>query len=244
MPFYSLGIDKAMRKYVFVVCQHGDETTPLEVIRDHFPGEPFIIGNPAALAAQKRFLETDLNRSFPGSTNTSLENERAAQLLEKFKAFDYVIDLHTSSCVTPMFAITTQLTETHIQLAARCGVGRLVYMEKSIASGSALIDHVPCGISLECGPHTESSTYQEFYDLLSRFDQNIPQREPEIYSVFGILPKRSKDEQLLENIQAFRHVKKGEQISKLQSAKEDLYPILPREKAYEDILTLMARRIK
>jgi succinylglutamate desuccinylase len=53
----------------------------------------FVLGNPAAALENRRFLESDLNRSF-GSKSASLEGQRAAHLESILNQTDYLLDFH------------------------------------------------------------------------------------------------------------------------------------------------------
>ena len=53
----------------------------------------FVLGNPAGAMANRRFLETDMNRSF-GSAGTSLEGQRARHLESILKQTEYFLDFH------------------------------------------------------------------------------------------------------------------------------------------------------
>ncbi len=55
----------------------------------------FIIGNPAALEKNERFIETNLNRNFKkNNQGTSLEEKRAQELMPIMDRCDALIDLH------------------------------------------------------------------------------------------------------------------------------------------------------
>jgi succinylglutamate desuccinylase len=77
----------------FVAGLHGDETLPIKVLKRH--GVKHLIGNPAAIARNVRYIEKDMNASFNTSGNT-LEGRRARELLEMIFG-DMVIDLHSTS---------------------------------------------------------------------------------------------------------------------------------------------------
>ncbi len=63
------------------------------VIRPDIP-MAFILGNPVAALENRRFLETDLNRSFGSKDRTSLEGQRAHHLATILKQSDYLLDFH------------------------------------------------------------------------------------------------------------------------------------------------------
>lgn len=54
----------------------------------------FVLGNPAAALENRRFLESDLNRSFGSKDHSSLEGQRALHLTSILKQTDYLLDFH------------------------------------------------------------------------------------------------------------------------------------------------------
>ncbi len=107
-------------KDVVLSCAvHGDETAPIEIVRDMIHGimrgelQPvqrtlFLIANPAAIAIGKRFVDMNMNRLFSGAhrEGDSREHQRAAQLEQVITDFfaaaptgerqRYHYDLHTA----------------------------------------------------------------------------------------------------------------------------------------------------
>ncbi|MGQ4275581.1 succinylglutamate desuccinylase [Pseudidiomarina sp. E22-M8] len=85
---------------VFSCAVHGDETAPIEIIRDMVQGimqgeiKPvqrtlFLIANPAAIAINKRFVDMNMNRLFSGAhaDGHTPEHKRAANLEHYVTAF-------------------------------------------------------------------------------------------------------------------------------------------------------------
>jgi len=66
-----------MKKILFIVATHGDEKIGVEVIErlrtkklDRF--FDYLVANPKALEKNTRFIDVDLNRSYPGVRNSRL----------------------------------------------------------------------------------------------------------------------------------------------------------------------------
>lgn len=101
-----------MKKKLLIICAtHGNERIGLEAVTelerkglsDRFDS---IIANVEALNKSVRFIDCDLNRSYPGDKNSSLyEKRRAAEILEIAKDYEYVIDMHEASSGTEDFII-------------------------------------------------------------------------------------------------------------------------------------------
>ena len=67
-----------------------------------------MVANEAALEKGVRYLEVDLNRSFPGRRAGKYEERLAGVVLRRLKKYGEVVDLHTATCSTPLFAILTR----------------------------------------------------------------------------------------------------------------------------------------
>src|SRR5258708_38180427 len=125
-----------VQKTLFIVAQHGGEVTPLKVVEKYFQGKiNFLIANPQAISKRKRFIETDLNRSFPGREDGSVEEKIAFKLKNELKKYQVVLDFHTATVDSPMFIITTSLSKKHLELINKLDVQKEVFMENSIADG-------------------------------------------------------------------------------------------------------------
>jgi succinylglutamate desuccinylase len=237
-------------KTLFIVCQHGAEKTPFRVIKKYFQGKiNYLLANNEAFVKNKRFIESDLNRSFPGKVSGTKEEMIAHDLMNRFSSYDQIIDLHTSTVDSPIFIITTSLFPKHLKLINRLNIKRVVCMEKSIAGGNSLIDYVSLGLSIEVGKEgsrNAKNLYKKFIYSFIKNDKNSVKKE--YFSVFGILEKKHKSEKLVNSVKSFQYLKKGDLISKIGSEKRyseaNFYPIMPGEKSYKGVLTLMARKLK
>ena len=91
------------KETLLIVSTHGDEKIGLEAIEqlkkkklDKF--FDYIIANPKANMENKRFIEKDLNRSYPGNKKSKYYEEKLAyknyQIALKYK---YIIDIHEAN---------------------------------------------------------------------------------------------------------------------------------------------------
>ena len=229
-------------KLAIVCCLHGNEKYGLEVV-ERLPSIPFFIGNKKALIENKRFLESDMNRVFPGKKDGCYEEKEALKLREKLCGFDRVIDLHSTSNECPLFGIVTNVSEEKIEFAKKLGLKRLVIMPENFANKKSLIDHHKLGISLEIGPHGNKEGTEEVIIKINNYINNIKQEENlEIYMPLKII-KRTNGKILIEN---FKEVKKGDLIINGNDnliADEDFIPVLVGEKFYSDVLCLACRKL-
>ncbi|MAG40159.1 hypothetical protein CMI41_04290 [Candidatus Pacearchaeota archaeon] len=216
-----------------VYCLHGNEKCGLEVAKS-LPSIPSFLGNKKAFEENKRFIEADLNRVFPGKKDGNYEERAAYQLLKKLKDRKYVIDIHSSSNKCPLFGIITSPNREKIEFAKKLGLKRLVIMPPSFAKKRALIDFVEIGISLEIGPHNRQENVTEILGKIQNFvEGQTCLDEMEIFEVFDVI-RRSETDLNLEN---FDFVERD-------SVKDyGFTAVLVNEDSYGDILCLAARRI-
>jgi len=232
-----------MKNIAIVICLHGDELFGLEIMDKLSKNIPVFIGNPLAIEKRRRFIDMDLNRSFPGDEKGSYEEKRAAYLLNELKNFDCVIDIHSSSCDLELFGIITKVNEKNLALANKLGLKKLIIMSEKVGLGKSLIDHVPCGISLEIGPHEKKENIDEVIKAINN-SNGVEEHEIEFLEVFSVIPKIERNIKILIN--NFKPVKKGSLIAKGKKdyyAEEDFIPLFVGEKAYENVLCLATRRI-
>jgi len=91
------------KKILIISATHGNEKIGVEVVKmlrqkklnRYFD---FLIANPKALRENKRFLDADLNRSYPGRKNSPIyEKKLAYENFQKAKKYKYIIDIHEAS---------------------------------------------------------------------------------------------------------------------------------------------------
>jgi succinylglutamate desuccinylase len=234
---------------LIVVCQHGNEPFGLEVKKRLEEEFDFIIGNPEAVKQNQRFIETDLNRSFPGNSKGSLEEKRAAEIKKIAKKYKLVIDLHSTTSIMELFAITTKVTDEIIELVQDMKLTKLVHLPESFGKNTLLIDNVPLGISLDVGPQEDTEKIREITTAIRNLvlkrtpeeknkERKLYLAKPvEIFEVFDVIKGAG-----IPSSKNFKKVLKGEKISSRACAPFEFYPILAGEDSYEGIIALAARK--
>lgn len=225
-----------MKKIGIIGCVHGNEKLGKQIIgklkKASLKKEVFLffIVNKKAMKKNKRFIDIDLNRCFPGKKNGKYEERLAAKLVKKLKCCDYVIDLHSTKSKTDNFIIITKPNKRKIKLANKIPLKKLVIMESAIAKGGALIDHVKCGVSIEFSHKTPlNEAYDVILECLNNILTNTKPKNKKVYSAYGRI-KKGECKRVLKN------------FKKIKINKEAFYPILFREKEYTDTLCLKAHK--
>ncbi len=152
-------------KILIIGCQHGDEKLGEKVI-SHLHGEgykdvSFILANERAAERNVRFIDQDLNRSFPGNPKGNYEERRAAEILPAIQSADIVIDIHTTTSEVKMVPIIASLTPEIEKVINLTTAEEIVVMGDEAVKRS-LIGHADVGISLEFG-----LTYSQTEDAMS-----------------------------------------------------------------------------
>jgi len=91
------------KQLLLIAATHGNEPIGIEVIKnlENSGLEKYfdvLIANPKALKNKKRFMEADLNRSYPGRRNSKIYEQKIAyDNLKIANQYRYVIDIHEAS---------------------------------------------------------------------------------------------------------------------------------------------------
>ncbi len=249
------------------ICSHGNETIGLEVeklfkyTKITNGSVTFNFANPWAAEQHKRFIEKDLNRSFPGS-ETGLFEERVANEMSKYiPLFDYVFDIHSTESDLVNCIVIEDNAETLQRMISVCrNAEKVLYV--SATSGSSIFaacrlgEKIIPGLAFEYGDNSSESARRTYEDLISILDSlnivndplkttDLPQKI-EQFECYKTFPKNPGDI-AVEDIKNYELVLKGSIVAyaadKTQIlAPEDFYPILFGEPNYTDIFGFMARK--
>lgn len=222
-----------------VCCQHGDEIFGLDVFNyfksniENYPGLKIILANEKAVYANKRFVETDLNRSFPGKKDGSYEESLAHDLLLEIKESKYILDIHTTTSkiqMTPIIVSLNQGTEKIINL---CSSDEVALMSSAMGKNS-LIGQVDFGVSLEFNFEYAKSkaALDETIDVVEGILEGRSKKSKK-RKVFFVDDKINKDAVLPQDTKNFEFIKSL-----------GVYPFLLFEKSYKDVLGFSAMKVE
>lgn len=251
MKVYKFGEGKP--EFTITGSIHGDEPAGKKAIEDIIEQDlefqcpvQFIIVNEEALEENKRFLEADLNRSFPGDRGSSKHEERlAAELLEKI-GDSKVLDIHTTHSFDRPFANTKSFEDPEMKMIEASNVDYTVKFEED----SGILTDYAKGIVVEAGHQGTEKAVENAVDVIKNFlayfkviEGDFKASDPEKF-VQG--EKVEGDwEFLAEN---FQKVEKGEIYAKRDGeeliAEESFYPVLMSTEGYEGVLGHKARKVE
>ena len=227
---------------------HGNETGGVRAVRrlrgadlDLQRGVAFVLANPAAVDAGERYLDSDLNRVFPGDLDGDREERLAARLCELIE--DYTtLSLHgTHSQPTP-FALIHRSQPREFELAAQLPVPHIVDHwgvndETITACGLTVEIEVGAQRSEEAAVSAEHQA-RAFLRRVDALPGEPPDTDPNYFHMAEPVPKPSGTayELYVEN---FEYVPAGTVYASVdgqdQIADEPFYPILMSENGYPDI---------
>lgn len=244
-------------KVGFVACTHGNERVGLYVhkyarsLQLSHGSLRLIVANVKAALENKRFIDRDLNSSFPG-LGSDYESRLARGLIPYLKECEYLFDFHSTTATTPPFSII----RNHDGLAAEVvqSIG-LKYAVIKSQLGQSSIDYAKVGIGLELGTHDTKLTIQRAMILAENILRNLKMLEgmssPSRKTIFlngdGIMQKPDEFVPNTHVLFNFNRISAGDLLGRAPSglvlATEDFYPVLYGEQSYKGILCWKGIRI-
>ena len=189
-------------KLLIIVATHGNERIGLEVVkrlkRIGLGGFfDVLVGNPRALAQNTRFIDKDLNRSYPGNSRSKFYEERlAARNLKTARRYDLIIDLHEASAGRDDFIIMPRSKLSNKFPIELIDLRRVLLWPKPKGPISEVLSN---SVELEFGMKgkNKAAVVDKATRIVALFikrlgnKQNIIVRK-DIYRVFGYLPVAQK----------------------------------------------------
>ncbi|MFU1781529.1 succinylglutamate desuccinylase/aspartoacylase family protein [Haloarcula japonica] len=239
---------------------HGDEPCGRDGIEAVLADPPeverpvkFIIANEAALDANERYLDTDLNRSFPGDADSESHEERLAAALAAELHDCTVLSLHSTQSYDGMFSLVDELTPEMEELCSALSVDAVVQTKganegRLFATVDSVIE-VECGYqgSAEAAGNAEQVT-REFLAATGVTAESPLQRETAlpVFQLGEPIPKAAADRYEVF-VQNFEPVPEGDPVAAADDetvvAEEPFHPVLLSAYGYEDVFGFTADQI-
>jgi len=235
---------------------HGDEPCGVRAVRrlraadlDLQRGVLFVVANPAAVAAGRRFLDSDLNRVFPGDPNGDREHRLAAELCELVTPVTS-LSIHGTHSRPEPFALVHRSQPSEYDLAAQLPVPQVVdhsgVNEGTITTCGCLVE-VEVGIQ---GTDEAARMAEEqalaFLQAVDALPGEPPPSDPAFFHMTEAIekPPGARAELLVAN---FELVPEGAVFARVNGrdlvADEAFYPILMSEAGYTDIFGYRGRKL-
>lgn len=239
---------------------HGDEPCGFRaverLIADDLTVErpvALVIANEEARAAEQRYLDTDLNRSFPGDPASEAHETRlAAELTEQLEGCS-ILSLHSTQSYDNLFAITNGMGEFERHICPRLSVDAVV--DAGAFERGRLFSSLPRTIEIECGHQGSDRAAENAYQVAREFlgatgvlpeAAREPASELPLYRLRKQVPKEpAREYEVYAN--NFEHVPAGDVFATMGGedivAEEGFYPVLMSPYGYEDVFGYAAERV-
>lgn len=237
---------------------HGDEPSGLRAIRHVLDTEPdlqrpvkFVVANPPATVAHRRYLDVDMNRTFPGDRNSKdRERQLAAQLREEIEG-SLVLSMHsTHSSAEPLAFVSGDHPDAQAA-AARLPLDHVVNHDPAVDGAFTSCE---CVVSVEVGRQlTEDATtnatklVRAFLRLTDALPDDPKTGSPTFYTMRDAVEKPADEDEVSLLVDNFERVDAGAAYAATPdeeyAADDPFYPILMSETGYEDIFGYRGERV-
>ncbi|EMA45547.1 M14 family metallopeptidase [Halobiforma nitratireducens] len=237
---------------------HGDEPCGVRAIERLLEEQPsverpikLVVANEKALERRVRFVDEDLNRVFPGDSDTEThERQLAHRLLEELEGC-LTFSMHSTQSYADPFAIVDGVDETAREVCPQLPVSAMV--DTSNFAEGRLITELPT-IEVECGQQGTETAAQNANRLIRAFLTSVGAlpgdtvtRDLPVYQLTDVVPKEPADtyEVFVEN---FTQVEAGVTFAAAdgneQVADESFYPVLMSPNGYRDVFGYAAEKLE
>ena len=238
---------------------HGDEPCGVAAVEDLLESRPdvarpvkLVIASEEAVARGTRYVDTDLNRAFPGDPDGQSLESRLAYRLGEEVGDCVTLALHSTRSYGGMFALVDEVDDLARDVCPGLSVDALV---ETGAPEGRIFESVPDTIEVECGYQgsaeaTENAkrVAREFLGATGVLPGAAADRRSDlpVFRLGDPVPKRAAEtyEVFAEN---FEEVVAGEAFAAVDGepvvADEHFHPVLMSAYGYEDVFGYTAERV-
>jgi predicted deacylase len=237
---------------------HGDEPAGVAAVESLLSERPevarpveFVVANERAVDRNRRYIESDLNRAFPGDPDGDHE-QRLAHRLAAEAADCTTLALHTTQSYEGPFALVDAVDDLARTVCPRLPVDAVVEVGETEGRVFAA---VPDTVEVECGYQGSAAAERNARAVTREFlaatgvlpDEGTSRRtDLPVFRLSDPVPKREAQEYEMyaEN---FEKVFAGERFAAADGeavvAEEPFHPVLMSAYGYEDVFGYAAERV-
>lgn len=221
-------------KILIIGGMHGNEPLGIKLVKmfqsKHIIGVDAVFANERAIKANLRFVNQDLNRSFPGNMRSkTYEQKRASYLLNFCKKYDLVIDFHNTYCPNNDCTFVGESASKNLyNISSYFGLKRVI-----VADYACLNKYAPNCISVEISLDSKAIDAAIWYKRISRLS-----KMDSVLSTSGVekfrfvyrmtLEDRDRLNLTKKNLKAFKPISK--RLADIMGVKNPAYPIFIGDK--------------
>ncbi|WP_135820795.1 M14 family metallopeptidase [Halostella litorea] len=236
---------------------HGDEPCGVRAV-ERLLDEPltvdepvkFVVANEEAIERGERYVDTDLNRAFPGDPDSDEHERRLAAALSEEIEGCLTLAIHSTQSYAEPFAVVDGIDDLAREIPPQLSVTALVetseYIEGRIFVAT---DAVEIEAGLQGSAQAEENALRvtrEFLTATGVLPGETVRREVPVYKLVRAIDKRpaSKYEVYAEN---FERVPAGTPFAAVDgesvTAETDFYPVLLSAHGYSSVFGYAAERV-
>lgn len=236
---------------------HGDEPTGVRAMFRVLEASPtferavkFIVANPPAAVAHRRYLDEDMNRVFPGSPDAEARERRlAAQLLAETEGCT-ILSIHTTHATTEPVAFVTSGHPRSLEIAARLPLDYVVNERPIVDSAFSSAEGV---VSVEAGKPEKVNATGTAVEIIRAFlrmtgafhEPSATDSNSEYFTTYDTVEKPADADSCELLVENFERVEAGTTYAKVDDetlvAEEPFVPVLVSETGYDDIFGYRGR---
>lgn len=201
-----------MGKILLVGSQHGNEPLGFHLYAhlklhhpDVFERVEFYVANPLAVDLGRRYVESDMNRSYGSNKESTYESRQALKLVSLIRLMkpDLILDLHTTTCVQPPSILITNQSDYTRRFIASSSISKVMVMSDEIARHS-LIGINPRAVAIEVSnSDLDINTYESLSGDIRCYIKN--QKQDVKRHTYDITAKIEKNSLSRESISLLRN---------------------------------------
>ncbi|PSP80064.1 succinylglutamate desuccinylase [Halobacteriales archaeon QS_1_68_20] len=236
---------------------HGDEPCGVRAVEDLLANPPevrrpvkFVVANEAAIDREMRYVQADLNRSFPGDADGETHEARlAAEITEELEGCA-TLSLHSTRSYADPFAVVSGVDDLVRRVVPALSVDAVVdaasFVEGRLFASGGVVE-------VECGLQGSDEAAENARELIGAFlaamdalDAPVERESTPLFRLTRPLPKSAGDEYEVY-VDNFRRVEAGETYAAADDerlvASDPFYPVLLSAYGYTDLFGYAADRI-
>jgi predicted deacylase len=241
---------------IIIAGVHGDELSGIRAVRrlreadlDLQRGVAFVLANPAAIEAGERYLDSDLNRVFPGDPNGDREERIAARLCE-FVEGRTSLSLHGTEAEPTPFALVHSAQEREFELASKLPVPHIVdhwgVNEHTITTCGFTVEIELASTDSEKATEAAQHQIHAFLQRVNALPGEPPDTDSDYFHMDEPVPKPAGESYEL-HVENFERVPEGAVYATVDredlTADEPFWAILLSEDGSQDIFGYRGQKI-